>query len=326
MQRIRYIDSHTEGEPTRVVVGGFPPLGGGNVAEQAAVFARDYDHLRSAIVNEPRGCDFLVGGLRVPSSDPGCVCGVIFFNNVGLLSACGHGTLGLAATLVHLGEIGPGEHRVETPVGVAVIRVAEDGELSIENVPAFRKWAGVAVEISWEGSTRTVTGDIAWGGNWFYLCSDHGLGIDAANIEALTEFSWRVRKALEESGILGDPKLAGGIIDHIELFGPASRDDTDSRNFVLCPGKAYDRSPCGTGTAAKMACLFADGLLQEGDLWHQESVIGSRFVGSLRIERGHLIPSIAGRAYVTAEGELVLHESDPFRHGIRIDQHRRATP
>jgi len=322
VERIEFIDSHTEGEPTRVVVGGFPSLGGGTVAEQAVVFARDFDRYRSAIVNEPRGSDFLVGAVRVPSSDATCVCGVIFFNNVGLLNACGHGTLGLAATLVHLGEIGPGEHRVETPVGVAVMRVGSDGELSIENVPAFRKWAGVAVEVDWEGTTRTVTGDIAWGGNWFYLCADHGLAVEASNLERLTEFSWRVRRALEESGILGDPKYSGGVIDHIELIGPASRGDADAKNFVLCPGKAYDRSPCGTGTAAKMACLFADGKLQEGDQWRQESVIGSRFVGSLRVEGGRLIPSISGRAFVTARGELLFDERDPFRHGIGADEKR----
>lgn len=320
MQRIRYIDSHTEGEPTRVVVGGLPSLGGGSVAEQAAVFAKEFDHLRSAVVNEPRGSDFLVGALKVPAKEPGCVCGVIFFNNVGLLNACGHGTLGLAATLVHLGEIGPGEHKVETPVGVAVMRVSESGELSIDNVPAFRKWTGVAVDIEWKGQPKTVTGDVAWGGNWFYLCEDHGLSIELANIEELTELSWRVRRAIEEAGMIGDAKHGGGVIDHIELMGPAGRADADGRNFVLCPGKAYDRSPCGTGTAAKMACLFADGKLREGDEWRQESVIGSRFVGTMRVEGGRLIPTIRGRAFVTAEGELILNENDPFRHGIRADR------
>lgn len=314
MQHIRVIDSHTEGEPTRIVTAGAPDFGPGSVADQARVFRERFDWFRSAVVNEPRGSDFLVGAVIVPPSLPSAVCGVIFFNNVGLLNACGHGTLGLAATLAHLDRIAPGAHLVETPVGPVTINLASDGSASIENVASSRYRAGVEVEFEWQGTRRRATGDIAWGGNWFFLVSDHGLALTLANLEELTAYSWALRQGLERAGITGEN---GGLIDHVELFGAPSRRDCDSKNFVLCPGKAYDRSPCGTGTSAKMACLFADGKLAPGTQWRQESIIGSRFVGSIRLDNGRIIPSVSGAAYVTAESTLLLHPQDPFRHGIR---------
>ncbi len=314
MQHIRVIDSHTEGEPTRIVTAGAPDFGPGSVAEQARVFRERFDWFRSAVVNEPRGSDFLVGAVIVPPSLPAAVCGVIFFNNVGLLNACGHGTLGLAATLAYLNRISPGAHLVETPVGTVTINLAPDGSASIENVASSRYRTGVEVEFEWLGARRRAIGDIAWGGNWFFLVSDHGLCLTLSNLEELTAYSWALRQGLERAGITGEN---GGLIDHIELFGPPSRSDCDSKNFVLCPGKAYDRSPCGTGTSAKMACLFADGKLAPGTPWRQESIIGSRFVGSIRLDNGRIIPTVSGAAYVTAESTLVLHPQDPFRHGIR---------
>ncbi len=321
---LRVIDSHTEGEPTRVIVGGgpdlLPPGSGKSVAAQLQVFRERFDHMRRAVVNEPRGNDFLVGAMVCPPATPKAVCGVIFFNNVGFLNACGHGTLGLAATLRHMGRIGVGSHIVETPVGDAAILIAGDGSISIDNVPAFRARKGATVTFDWRGKPITVSGDVAWGGNWFFLCSDHHQELSLANVETLTEFAWQTRQALAAAAITGDTTLGvgggGGVIDHIELFGPPSRDDCDSKNFVLCPGKAYDRSPCGTGTAAKMACLHADGKLALSQLWRQESIIGSRFTGSVRIENGQLIPTISGRAFVTAEATLVLDPRDPFCHGI----------
>lgn len=318
MQRVSVIDSHTEGEPTRVVIAGGPALGGGTVAEQAKVFAQKFDHIRAAMVNEPRGWDAMVGALIVPPANPKAACGVIFFNNVGLLNACGHGTIGLGATLAHLKRIGPGSHIVETPVGEVTIHLAADGAVSIDNVASYRHATGVPVTFEFEGKSRQVRGDIAWGGNWFYLVSDHGQELRASEIERLTVLSWAIRQALERQNITGKD---GGLIDHIELFGPPTRADCDSRNFVLCPGKAYDRSPCGTGTSAKMACLFADGKLKAGQEWRQESIIGSRFVGKVRLEGGRggqLVPSIAGRAFITAEATLVIDDRDPFKHGIRL--------
>lgn len=311
--RISVIDSHTEGEPTRVVTAGGPNLGGGSVADQARSFSRDFDAIRSAIVNEPRGWDAMVGAMIVPSPNLRAACGVIFFNNVGLLNACGHGTIGLAVTLAHLGRIKAGSHTVETPVGEVTIHLSADGSVSIDNVPSYRHAVGVPVSFEFEGRPRTVRGDIAWGGNWFYLLSEHGQELAFGNIERLTAYTWAIRRALEDQAITG---AASGLIDHIELFGPPTRADCDSRNFVLCPGKAYDRSPCGTGTSAKMACLFADGKLKEGQEWRQESIIGSRFVGRIRRDGDRVIPTISGRAFITAESTLVIDDRDPFRHGI----------
>jgi proline racemase len=330
MKKISVIDSHTGGEPTRVVIAGGPDLGGGTVAAQLKIFRELHDRFRSAVVNEPRGSDVLVGALLVPPADKSCVCGVIFFNNVGCLAMCGHGTIGLIVTLAHLGRIGPGEHRIETPVGIVTATLHESGEVSVANVPSFRKAKSVSVEVPQIGK---ISGDVAWGGNWFFLVGDHGRELSLANVEALTDFTWRIRQAVNAQGF---PE-----VDHVELFGPAgsgtgilpvsSPPNPDrpagnqchcahSRNFVLCPGKAYDRSPCGTGTSAKLACLAADGKLAEGEMWIQESILGSQFTGTFRWlnrERGEILPVITGTAHINAESTLRLDGRDPFCWGIR---------
>ncbi|CAG1003426.1 4-hydroxyproline epimerase [Phycisphaerales bacterium] len=318
MRRVQVVDSHTEGEPTRVVVDGGPDLGPGTVADQAAAFRERFDWFRSAVVNEPRGSDPMVGALIVPAASARAVCGVIFFNNVGLLNACGHGTIGLGATLRHLGRIGTGRHVVETPVGEVTLEIGADGGVAIDNVPSWRFAKDVPVEFEWQGRSAVVRGDIAWGGNWFYLVSEHGQELLARNIETLTNYTWAIRMGLERAGIKGDERLGRGQVDHVELFGPATRADCQSKNFVLCPGKAYDRSPCGTGTSAKLACLHADGRLAEGLAWRQESIIGSVFEGRVRVEGGKVIPTIRGGAWITAESTLLLDEGDPFVHGIRL--------
>lgn len=321
--RVQVIDSHTEGEPTRTVISGGPDLAresGGprpSVAAQAQVMRDRFDWFRAAICNEPRGNDALVGALLVPPALPDAVCGVIFFNNVGLLNACGHGTIGLAATLRHQGKIGVGTHTVETPVGPVAVTLDARGGISIENVPAFRHAAGVEVAFDWLGAQRRVRGDVAWGGNWFLLVQDHGQDLSLRNLDTLRAYCLALRAGIDRAGIRGDLALARGEIDHIELFGPPSRADCDSRNYVLCPGGAYDRSPCGTGTSAKMACLFAEGKLREGQEWRQESIIASRFVGSVRRRGELLIPTIRGGAWITGESSLLLDDSDPFVYGIR---------
>ena len=308
MQKIQAIDSHTGGEPTRVVLSGGPELGGGSVAEQLKVFAAQHDRFRSAIVNEPRGSDVLVGALLCSPADQSCVTGVIFFNNVGVLQMCGHGTIGLVVTLAHLGRIAPGEHRIETCVGVVTATLHADGSVSVANVPSWRKMKGATIEVPGLGQ---ISGDVAWGGNWFYLVENHGLALDLKNVEQLTDASWRIRQAVNAQGF---PE-----IDHVELFGPP-QSGGDSRSFVLCPGKAYDRSPCGTGTSAKLACLAADGKLAEGETWTQESILGTRFTGSFRwLDRakGEIAPTITGTASVNAESTLLLDNKDPFCWGIR---------
>lgn len=309
---ISVIDSHTGGEPTRVVVRGGPNLGDGDMAKRVRIFREQYDPFRSAVVNEPRGSDVMVGALLTEPTDPSCVAGVIFFNNVGYLGMCGHGTIGLMVTLAHLGQIAPGEHRLETPVGIVAARLHENGTVSVQNVPSKRHTHAVEVAVPGWGM---VTGDVAWGGNWFFLVGEHGQELAIRNVDALTEYTWAVRRALFENGITG---VDGAEIDHIELFAPSPTPGVDSRNFVLCPGKAYDRSPCGTGTSAKLACLFADGKLREGDVWRQESITGSVFEGTVQVGTdGAIVPTITGSAFINSEANLILNPNDPLCWGIR---------
>ncbi|MCI0457015.1 MAG: 4-hydroxyproline epimerase [Gemmataceae bacterium] len=310
-QRVQVIDSHTAGEPTRVVIAGGPDLGRGSMAERRALFRERFDTFRSAVINEPRGSDVLVGALLCEPTDPSCAAGVVYFNNAGVLNMCGHGTIGVVVTLGHLGRIGPGTHRLETPVGVVGFEYDGKNRVTIENVPSYRHARGVCVDVEGFGP---VTGDVAWGGNWFFLAGEHGQELESANVERLTDFTWRLRQGLVRQGITG---AGGGEIDHIELFGPPLDPANQSRNFVLCPGKAYDRSPCGTGTSARLACLFADGKLKPGQTWRQESINGSVFEGSVRLDDDRIIPRITGSAYICAEATLILDPSDPFRTGIR---------
>jgi 4-hydroxyproline epimerase len=311
VRRVNIIDSHTGGEPTRVVVSGGPDLGAGPMADRLIRFRTEFDEFRSAVVNEPRGSDVMVGALLCEPVEQACAAGVIFFNNVGYLGMCGHGTIGLVVTLAHLGKIGCGEHSIETPVGTVKSVLHESGEVTVENVPSYRTAKQIAVEVDGYG---VVTGDVAWGGNWFFLVREHGQDIEFEHVDRLTECAWRIRQALVRNGIAG---ADGQEIDHIELFGPPSRRDADSKNFVLCPGRAYDRSPCGTGTSAKLACLAADGQLREGETWRQESIVGSVFEGSFRGAGDRILPSIKGSAYITSEATLLLDPRDPFQKGIR---------
>ena len=309
MTPIRVVDSHTGGEPTRVVIEGGPDLGRGPIAERLALFKAKHDAFRAAVVNEPRGSDVLVGALLCAPVDPSSAAGVIFFNNVGFLGMCGHGTIGLVATLSHLGRLRPGAHRIETPAGVVTATLHGSGEVSVANVPSYRTRKGAAVDV--DGLGR-VTGDVAWGGNWFFLV-EHPGELHLRDVAALTDRAWRIRRALARAGITGEKEVE---IDHIEFFAPSSTPGVHGRNFTLCPGGAYDRSPCGTGTSAKLACLAADGKLKEGDVWRQESIVGSVFEGSVRIADGVIHPTIKGSAFVTAEATLLGDARDPFASGI----------
>jgi 4-hydroxyproline epimerase len=319
VQTIRVIDSHTGGEPTRIIVDGGPNLGRGPLNERLSRFRDRFDDIRAAVINEPRGSDVLVGGLLCEPYDPTCSAGIIFFNNTGYLNMCGHGTIGLVVTLAWMKKLGPGSHRIETPVGVVTATLLDESRASVRNVPSWRYRKSVVVNVPGHGP---VTGDIAWGGNWFYLVSDHGQDLKLARWKELSEFTLQIRAALERDGITG---ADGGLIDHIELFGPPSAANADSRNFVMCPGGAYDRSPCGTGTSAKLACLAADGKLPAGTVWRQESIVGSIFEGhwepgtsaSAGTTDPVIIPTITGSAWVTGEANLILQPTDPFRAGIR---------
>lgn len=310
MHRIKIIDSHTGGEPTRLVVDGFPDLGTGSMAERRARLAAEHDRWRTATVLEPRGNDVIVGALLCPPVDARNAAGVVFFNNSGYLGMCGHGTIGVVASLAHMGRIQPGVHGIETPVGTVQTTLHDDGSVSVRNVPAYRLHHALTVDVPGHGP---VTGDVAWGGNWFFLMTKHEQRVESNNLAALTAFSHAVQKALEDQGVRGSD---GGLIDHIELF--ADDDQADSRNFVLCPGGAYDRSPCGTGTSAKLACLAADGKLQPGQVWRQASIIGSQFEASYAMEGDQLIPTLRGRAFMSAEATLLIEPNDPFGWGIQL--------
>ena len=311
MRTIEILDSHTAGEPTRLVLEGGPDLGNGTIAERLQVFRRDHDRWRSAIVNEPRGSDAVVGALLCAPSDGTCDVGVIFFNNIGYLGMCGHGTIGLIASLAWLERIKPGKVRIETTVGIVTAELLESGDVVVANVPSYRARKSIPVDVPGIGVVR---GDVAWGGNWFFLVESHPLEVRLSNLETLTSYSSRIRQALSEQGIRGD---GGAEIDHVELFAPADPTEADSRNFVLCPGGSYDRSPCGTGTSAKLACLFEDGKLQERQEWRQQGILGSVFRGSVEVREGRIFPLIRGSAHVTLRGSLIIDEDDPFAWGVK---------
>ena len=311
LRRIKVIDSHTGGEPTRVVISGGPDLGHDALSNRVERFRNQHDGFRCAVVNEPRGSDAVVGALLCPPVDDSCVTGVIFFNSVAYLGMCGHGTIGVVATLAHLNRIDVGTHRVETPVGVVVAHLDREGQVEVANVPSYRLAMNVTVDVPGIGP---VTGDIAWGGNWFFLVHDHKQVLELDNLEQLMNYTRRVRDSLARSGITGRD---GHEIDHVELFGPSQLAGVDSKNFVLCPGNAYDRSPCGTGTSAKLACLFADGKLKQGEVWRQESIVGSVFEGTVYVRDNVVHPRIKGSAFITAEADLIIDERDPFSMGIR---------
>lgn len=311
MQKLQIVDSHTGGEPTRTIIDGAPDLGSGTMAERTDRLRGEFDWLRRSVILEPRGCDWLVGALLQQPCDPTNAAGVIFFNNAGYLGMCGHGLIGVVVTLAHLGRLAAGTHRFETNVGDVCATLREDGCVSINNVDSYRYRARVPLEVPGEG---LIHGDIAWGGNWFFLVPVER--VVPSEIAGLTDRTRRIRSALEVAGITGEN---GGVIDHIELFGPPSDvDRADSRNFVLCPGGEYDRSPCGTGTSAKLACLAADGHLSAGEEWRQESIIGSVFTGTYQAAGNGISPTIRGQAYVTAESQVLLGDADPYRYGITV--------
>ena len=312
MQRIQVVDSHTGGEPTRIIVDGGPDLGDGSLVERREVFRENFDEIRSAVVNEPRGSDVLVGGILCEPTDPDCVCGVIYFNNASYLGMCGHGTIGLMVTLNHLGRITPGQYKIETPVGLVSAELHDHETVTVKNVESYRWKSDVEVDVPNYG---TIVGDIAWGGNWFFLVKNSKERLEIGNVRHLSNVTIQIREALEAQGIFGPQ---GELLDHLELFGEPDNPENHSKNFVLCPGLAYDRSPCGTGMSAKLACLAADGVLKPGEIWRQESIVGSIFSCTYEPgSEGRITPSITGKAHISGETTLLLDPADPFCMGIR---------
>ncbi|MGD0443399.1 MAG: proline racemase family protein [Edaphobacter sp.] len=308
---VEVIDSHTEGEPTRVVISGGPDLGTGDIPSRVQRFQQEFDDFRRGVVCEPRGSEVVVGALLCEPIDPQSATAVIFFNDVGYLGMCGHGTIGVVTTLAYMGRIGPGQHRIETPVGTVSTSLHQDGRVSVSNVSSYRFRASVPIDVPGYGR---FTGDIAWAGNWFFLIAEDPFDLSLANRTELVAASTAIRSALVDSGITGE---RGATIDHIEFFSAPRSPRGSSRNFVLCPGASFDRSPCGTGTSAKMACLYADGKLAPGDIWIQEGILGTIFEGRIiGTPNGHIRPEITGRAWITAESRLLFQNSDPFVGGI----------
>jgi 4-hydroxyproline epimerase len=310
VQRVHVVDSHTAGEPTRVVVSGGPDLGDGPLSGRLLRLRELHDEFRRGLILEPRGSGVVVGALLVPPENPNSSVGVIFFNNSGYLGMCGHGTIGVVTTLAHLGQLRPGRHSIETPVGTVEATLHANGEVSVRNVACWRARAGVSVEVPDHG---TVVGDVAWGGNWFFLTAGAPCELTLSNVDVLTAYTKAIRAELEWGRITGTD---GAPIDHIEVSGPPVRAENHSRNFVLCPGGEYDRSPCGTGTSAKVACQFADGKIREGQTWRQEGILGTVFEARAEQVDGQLRPRIRGSAFITGEGDLLFDPRDPFVEGI----------
>jgi len=311
---LKIIDSHTGGEPTRVIVDGCPDLGSGTLAEKRDILAQQHDWIRTSTVLEPRGFEAMVGAILTEPYEPDCVAGVIFYNNASYLNMCIHGTIGLAVTLKHMGIITTGSHRIDTPVGVVTAHLHDDGSVSVENVPSYRYRKDVEVDVP---SYGTITGDIAWGGNWFFLINEQGPEVIESNISELSDFTIAVMDALKTQSITGDD---GTPVDHIETFGPAANDQSDSRNFVMCPGGEYDRSPCGTGTSAKLSCLYDAGKLPEGETWRQSSILNTIFTGTVKAtgNGNQVIPTVTGNAWVNGETKVIIDPSDPFGHGVHF--------
>jgi 4-hydroxyproline epimerase len=305
LKTIDVIDSHTGGEPTRLVMRGAPRLRALSAADAVRELHSEHDEFRRAVVNEPRGSEILIGAVLLAPADPGNAAAVVFFNNAAYLGMCGHGMIGVAVTMAAEGLLQAGTHRFETPAGTVTVTLHSANHVSVANVASYRTKKSVLLEVPGIGS---VQGDIAWGGNWFFLIEEHGQDISGANIDALVEYTARVRAALDNSTLRGSN---GELIDHIELCGPPSSPDVaDSRNFVLCPGREYDRSPCGTGTSARLACLIADSKLEAGELWRQESITGSVFEARAALQNGQILPTISGYAYLTARTTLLFDNRD----------------
>jgi 4-hydroxyproline epimerase len=310
MRRVRVIDSHTAGEPTRVVVDGGPDLGTGPMAARRDRFESEHDTFRRALVSEPRGSETVVGALLLPPEDPAHTTGLIFFNNAGYLGMCGHGTIGVVTTLGYLGRLNGRPVSIETPVGTVNAEMRDDGRVSFRNVASYRARAGVELDVPGYGR---VTGDVAWGGNWFFLTDHAPVELTIHRVRELTAYTAAVRDALQRGGVTAEN---GAPIEHVEVFGPPERPENDSRNFVLCPGGAYDRSPCGTGTSAKIAALVEDGRLAPGTTWRQEGILGTVFEAVAEPAPRGVLPRITGAAYLTADAQLLLDERDPLCYGV----------
>jgi proline racemase len=329
-QVVQAVDSHTAGEPTRIVTGGVPPVRGATMADKRAALQRDHDHLRRALVLEPRGHDAIVLAYLLPPCDPAADLGVVFANDAGYLGMCGHGAIGVATVAVALGMVPAVEPvtevRLDTPAGTVRCRVAVTAgrptSVTITNVPSFLFRQRAVVDVHGFGK---VAADIAYGGNWFAFVEAEqlGLAVGKVHLPVLMQAATAVREALVRDGVRGVHPDRGEseLVDHVKLFVPLDGDEPGARALTLCPGAAYDRSPCGTGTSAKLAVLHAKGELEVGQWFRSESVLGTSFRARIASTTAvgrftAVVPEVEGSAYVTALTQFVIDPNDPCRHGI----------
>jgi 4-hydroxyproline epimerase len=301
---VKILDSHAGGAPTRLMLSGGPELGAGPLAERAKVFQEKHDRFRRATVGEPRGSDAVMGALLVEPHDKGCQAGLIFFSNAGYPSLSAHGIIGSVVSLAHLGRIKPGPVKLDTPAGPVSAVLGAGGEVSFENVPAYRREKDLPLYLPGVGDVNV---DLAYGGAWFCLIEQHDQRLALDNLPQLTDYCARIRQAVSDSGF---PE-----IDHVALFGPGTQAGANSRDFVLGPGKTYERSPSGAATSARLACLAADGKLAAGAEWVQEGILGSVLRAKYRKQGDKIIPTITGHGYIMGEGTLLLDPADPFAWG-----------
>jgi proline racemase len=329
-QVLQAVDSHTAGEPTRIVTGGLPPVAGATMAEKRAALRIRHDALRRALVHEPRGHDAIVVAYLVPPCHPDAHAGVVFCNDVGYLGMCGHGAIGVATVLVGMGMVPAQEPEtrvvLDTPAGLVPCRVAVSNgrarAVTITNVPSFQFRQRAIAAVPGFGK---VAADIAWGGNWFAFveAAQLGLHVDKAHLPQLLPAAIAVREALAANGVRGVHPESGEeqLVDHVKLFDALEGPTPGARAMTLCPGTAYDRSPCGTGTSAKLAVLHSKGELGVGEWFTSESVIGTRFRARIAAttqvgQFAAIVPEIEGAAYVTGLQTFVLDPEDPCVHGL----------
>lgn len=330
VKRFFCIDAHTCGNPVRLVAGGVPVLEGNNMAEKREHFLREYDWIRKGLMFEPRGHDMMSGSILYPPSDPDNDTGILFIETSGCLPMCGHGTIGTVTIMIEEGLVvprTPGQVRLEVPAGLVVAEYRQDGQkvesVKIKNVASFLEAQDLRVSCDDLGA---LTYDVAYGGNFYAIIDpqENFTGIQDYRAEQLIGWSREIRRRINEEHSFVHPedsRING--LSHIMWTGDTLDSGSTARNAVFYGDKAIDRSPCGTGTSARMAQWSAKGKLEKGDEFIHESYIGSRFTG--RVEkstavggRDAIIPSIEGWARITGYNNITIDDDDPYAYGFQV--------
>ena len=324
------IDAHTCGNPVRLVAGGGPLLDGNSMMEKRLHFMRDYDWIRKGLMFEPRGHDMMSGSILYPPCDPQNDIGVLYIETSGCLPMCGHGTIGTITIAIEEGLVEPkepGKLRIETPAGLVLIEYKQEGKkvvsVKLTNVPAFLYATDLAVECSGLGSIKV---DVAYGGNFYAIVDpqENFQGLEHFTADQLISFSRECRSYLNKHYSFVHPENAHiKGLSHLLWTGKTISEKATARNAVFYGDKAIDRSPCGTGTSARMAQWYAKGLLKQGDVFVHESIIGSIFNGTIEgvttvNNQPAIIPGIEGWARVTGYNTIIIDDDDPYAHGFQV--------